>query len=262
MTDGHIIIVAGQNSVGKTTTFRLLTQEAKKRKLLYNPEPFSDLFFMVRALQEDDAQGGFNHYHEWSVWKDGGHRHDHGEAKLQFTVVSNKLVDAMFHNFFTALDHAPLDELLIVQWTGGKNVNLPNEPASRADFSFTRTGELLREGALPSTWLRNVRAVIHPVADTETRRTLNEMKHAITLEDALTEHLSPKKSLTVLDIFGKDDFVTIENIFLGDSIPVYSIRNDASPQFYAELREVARDIFLPRTAKAQRVELAVGAQKS
>ncbi len=258
----NIIIIAGQNAVGKTTTFNVLTQEAKQTKIPYEPRPFSDLFFMLNTLKEDDRQGGFNHYHECCAQKEGGHNHSNGEAELPFTINNNKLIDAMFFDFFTALTISRTDRFLFIEWTGGRNINLPNEPASRADFSFERIGRMLQEGSLPSAWLERVYAVIHPTADNSTRHALNERKHTASLEEIATGTVSPIKSSVVLDIFGEDDFFHVESLLQNRGIPIYPIKNDATPRFYERLREASREFFSPgRGIETQSPQLSISKER-
>ncbi|SRR5258708_38768249 len=108
--NSNFIIIAGQNSVGKTTTYNTLMEEAKTFLLSDNPHLFSDLLFMLNNLKIDDKEGGFNHYHDWSFLKEGGHSHANREPILPFTIISNKIIDAMFHRKLIGCERSPYSQ--------------------------------------------------------------------------------------------------------------------------------------------------------
>jgi hypothetical protein len=255
----NLIVIAGQNSVGKTTIFNTLIEEAKYFGIPNDPQPFSDLLFMLKNLEIDDKQGGINHYHEWSLQKEGKHYHVAGEPIVPFIVTSNKIIDAMFHSFFTSLADAPTGRLHFVEWTGGRNINPDDEPASRADFSFERIGNMLQEGKLPTAWLDRICGVIHPTADNLKRYELNEKKHTASLEQIATGTVSPKKGAVVLDIFGKDDFFMIEDLLKTKGISTYSVNNEVTPLFYERVREISAELFYLVGSKEKRTpQLSLG----
>ncbi len=245
-THRNIIIVAGQNSIGKTTTFNTLVEHAKASGIPHEPQPYSDLFFLVDSIKADDRRGGLRHYHDWTSRREPGHHHSGEEPIIPFTVTDNEVVDDMFRDLFTALENAPSDRLIFVEWTGGRNVNPPEEPASRADFSFQRIRQLLQDGALPNAWLDRIAGVIHPVADTETRYALNDRKHSDSMEEIITGKVSPRKGSVVLDIFGEDDFSEITTLFTNRGIPIRTIHNDGSLRFAEQLQEVMGELFAPK----------------
>jgi hypothetical protein len=255
----NIVIIAGQNSVGKTTTFNVLTKEAKQIGIPYYHQPFSDLFFMLNTLKADDKQGGLNHYHEWCAHKMGIHTHDEGQAELPFIITDNKIIDEMFSDFFSDLAVSSSEKLLFAEWTGGRNINPAGEPASGADFSFERIGRMLQEGRLPTDWLDRVRAVIHVTAKKSIRYALNEGKHTDSIEEIITGTISPKKGAIVLDIFGEDDFLQVEGFLQNRDIHIYPIENDGTCRFYEQLREVSRRFFTQiREIETQSQPLSIG----
>ena len=245
-TDSNIIIITGQNSVGKTTAFNVLSQEAKRYEISYKTRPVSDFLHLLNNVRKDDETGGFHHYHEWTAEKKGGHSHRNKEAEVPFIVIGNKIVDGMFYDFFAFLSNLPQSKsIYFAEWTGGMNINSQYEPASQVDFSFKRIAQLLMSGFLPGSWINRVKAVIHPVADMETRYKLNEKKHGFLLQELEEGNVSPKKPRQVLDIFGKDDFYEIEELFNSKNIPTYIIQNNADTLFMEQLREVSKELFVP-----------------
>src|SRR5690349_244099 len=131
-----IVLIIGQNAVGKTTAFRYFTWIAEQQGIAYEPEPVSDFLFILKQALMDDKQGGFHHYHNWSEAKTGGHSHENGEATIPFAVTHNNLVDGMQEEFLHTITLLPrFGKLRFVEWTGGINTNPPEEPASQVDFS-------------------------------------------------------------------------------------------------------------------------------
>ncbi len=247
-----IILVSGQNAVGKTTTCNLLSEIAREKHIPYATKPISDLFFLLDEIMIDDhLNGGRGHYHEWCSHKRGGHSHLHNEPITPFTVTDNQLIDNMFAKFFNMLSSAATDRLCFAEWTGGMNTNPPDEPASEIDLSFSRIGKLLETGTFSSRWLDHVHAVIHPIADLNTRYALNRQQHSDLPEELDSGRVSPKKTITNLRIFGEDDFGHIRHIFEEKGIPVYYVDNTGDVLFFERIKKLAHQIFEDYLARKQ-----------
>jgi hypothetical protein len=252
-TDSNIIIITGQNSVGKTTAFNILSQEANGYGISYETQPVSDFLHLLNNVRKDDEAGGFHHYHEWTAEKKGGHSHRNKEPEVPFIVIGNKVIDGMFSDFFAFLSELPQSKnIYFAEWTSGININPPYEPASQVDCSFKKIAQSLQSGFLQRAWLNRVKAVIHPIADKDTRYDLNERKHSFLLQDLEEGNISPKKPRQVLDIFGKDDFSEIEGLFHSKNIPTYTIQNDANTLFIENLQEISKELFVPALLAAHR----------
>ncbi len=240
-----IILIIGQNAVGKTTAFRYLTWIAEQRGIVYEHKPISDFFFLLQQTLIDDERGGFHHYHNWSKVKSGGHSHANGEPTIPFAVTHNDLVDGMQEEFLHAITLLPrLEKLQFVEWTGGINTNPLEEPASHVDFSFNRVAKKMQEDLLPLQWIERVHAVIHISAQTTTRFFFNTKDSTDQSSQILSGQVSARRISTVLNLFGYDDFAKIEPFFRRAGVRfVFSVCNRGDDGFYRDLRGIGDVIF-------------------
>lgn len=240
-----IILIMGQNAVGKTTALRYLTGIAEQRGIVYEPQPISDFLFILKQTLIDDARGGFHHYHNWSQVKNGGHSHTNGEATIPFAITHNDLVDGMQEELLTTISLLPKSEkLCFVEWTGGINTNSPEEPASQVDFSFGRVSRKIREDLLPLQWLNRVHAVIHITAGTNTRFFFNTKDSDCPSSQILSGQASSWRISTVLKLFGQDDFSKIKPFFKRAGVPfICNVYNKGDEGFYKDLRQISDLIF-------------------
>lgn len=240
-----IVLIIGQNAVGKTTAFRYLSWLAEQRGIGYEPEPISDFFFLLKQTLLDDGRGGFYHYHSWSKGKGCGHSHENGEATIPFAVTHNDLVDGMQAEFLQTLTLLPqLEKLQFVEWTGGINTNPLEEPASQADFSFSRISKKVKKDLLAIQWIKRVRAVIHISAGTTTRFFFNTKDSDYQSVQILSGRASARRISTVLQLFGQDDFARLEPIFKKAGVPfIFNVYNRGDDEFYKDLRLIGNEIF-------------------
>jgi hypothetical protein len=240
-----IVLIIGQNAVGKTTAFRYLIWLAKQRGIVYEPEPISDFFFLLKQTLMDDEQGGFRHYHSWSPEKSCGHSHKNGGATIPFAVTHNEIVDGMQEEFLQAITLLPrLEKLRFVEWTGGININPPEELVSRVDFSFKRVSKKIKEGLLAIQWLERVYAVVHISADTTTRFFFNTKDSEDQSAQILSGQASARRISTVLNLFGEDDFFSIETCFRDAGVRfIFNVFNKGDREFYKDLRRISSMIF-------------------
>ena len=240
-----VVLIVGQNSVGKTTAFRYLTQFAQRQGIQYEADPVSDFFFLLNQTLKDDETGGFCHYHDWSEGRGCGHSHDHGEAKIPFVITHNELVDGMHDDFLNTITHLPRSgKLWFVEWTGGVNTNPLGKPVSQVDFSFDRIVKKLHEGCLPFEWIERVHAIIHISAEKATRYIFNvkDTKHQPL--EIFSGQVSARRVETVLELFGRDDFSSIEPMFNETRIKyIFDVYNKGDEQFYANLETIGELIF-------------------
>jgi hypothetical protein len=236
-----IILIIGQNSVGKTAAIRYLSWIAEQRGIIYDPKPISDFLFLLNQTLIDDKLGGFRHYHSWAPNKCSGHSHTHGEPTIPFAVTHNDLVDGMQNELLQTITLLPrFEKLQFVEWTGGINTNPPEEPASHADFSFNRIAKKIKEDLLTLQWLARVRAVIHISAATTTRFFLNTKDHSHQSPQILSGQASARRISTVLQLFGHDDFSNLEPLLkkAGASF-IFNIHNKGDHNFYKDLRRIS-----------------------
>jgi hypothetical protein len=240
-----IVLIIGQNAVGKTTAFRSLTWMAEQRGIAHESEPVSDFLFILKQALMDDERGGFRHYHNWSATKLGGHCHANGEATIPFAITHNDLVECMQEDFLSAITGLPQSEKLrFVEWTGGTNTNPPEEPASQVDFSFNRVSKKIQEDLLPIQWIERVHAVIHISAETTTRIFFNAKDSSDQSPQILSGHASARRMPTVLNFFGHDDFCKIEPFFKKAGVRfIFDICNKGDERFYKDLRRISDVIF-------------------
>jgi hypothetical protein len=240
-----IVLIIGQNAVGKTTAFRYLTWIAEQRGIVYEPEPISDFLFILKQALMDDERGGFHHYHNWSEAKIGGHSHKNGEATIPFAITHNDLVDGMQEEFLQTITLLPrFGKLRFVEWTGGINTNPPEEPASRVDFSFNRVAKKIQEDLLPIEWVERVHAVVHISAKAATRIFFNTKDSEDQSSQILSGHASARRMPTVLNLFGHGDFYKIEPLFKKAGVRlVFDVCNKGDGDFYKDLRQISDVIF-------------------
>lgn len=240
-----IILIIGQNAVGKTTAFRYLTWVAEQRGIACEPEPISDFLFILKQALMDDERGGFHHYHTWSETKVGGHGHANGEATIPFAVTHNGLVESMQEDFLTAITALPrIERFRFVEWTGGINTNPPEEPASQVDFSFNQVSKKIQEDLLPIQWVKRVHAVIHISAETTTRIFFNTQDSDDQSPQILSGHASARRMPVVLDFFGQDDFHKLELFFKKAGVRfIFHVCNKGNKGFYKALERIGDVIF-------------------
>ena len=240
-----IILIIGQNAVGKTTALRSLTRIAEQRGIAHEPEPISDFLFILKQALMDDERGGFHHYHDWSQEKTGGHSHENGEATIPFAVTHSDLVDGMQEDFSKTLTFLPrFGKLRFVEWTGGINVNPPDEPASQVDFSFNRVAKKIQEDLLPLQWIERVHAVIHISAATAIRIFFNTRDFDGQALQILSGRASARRIPAVLNLFGHDDFYKIEPFFRRAGVRyIFHMCNKGDDGFYKDLRGISEVIF-------------------
>ncbi len=239
-----IILIVGQTSVGKTTASSYLRQIAKRRRIPYEPRLVSDFCFLLDQTLIDDKLGGFRHYHNWSKGRSNGHQHGNEEAILPFVVTHSDLADGMHNEFFKAITQLPSSgKFWFVEWTGGINTNSSEEPASHADFSFNRTKKRIKENSLSAQWFERIYAVIHISADLPTRFHLNTKDSAHQSLEILSGQVSAKRIMTVLKIFGQDDFLSIKPLFEDIGVNLFELYNKGDDQFYKELELISKRIF-------------------
>ena len=240
-----IILIAGQNAVGKTTASSYFMQIARERGIAYNPRPVDDFSYLFDQTLKDDLSGGYCHYHYWSGERSRGHSHKNGEASIPFVVTHTALSDGMHNEFF--YDIASLrktGKLWFVEWTGGRNTNPPGNPAAQADFSFTRASKMIKVGRWPAQWLERIYAIIHISADIKTRFLLNTKDSKYPSLKESSGQILVRRVTTVLEIFGQDDFSRIEPLFRNAGIElIFDLHNIGDDQFYNELATISSPLF-------------------
>lgn len=240
-----IILIAGPNAVGKTTASSYLMQIARERGIAYEPTPVDDFSYLFKQVLKDDLSGGHHHYHDWSEERSKGHSHANGGAYIPFVVTHTALSDSMHNEFFSAIASLPkMGKLWFVEWTGGGNTNPPDNPAAHTDFSFTRASKMIKEGRWPIQWLERIYAVIHTSADIETRFLLNTKDSEYPHLKESSGQILVRRITTVLEIFGQDDFSSIEPLFRNAGMElIFDLCNKGGDRFYDELASISDSLF-------------------
>jgi hypothetical protein len=242
-----IIIVTGCNAVGKTTASNYLRELAALRNVPREDKIVADSQCLFEAMQADDKAGGLHHTHDWCEPGTQGHIHDSDKPVFPFTVTDNELPHRMRERFFKKLTKLRrTGKLWFVEWAGGVNTNLVEDPASCIDYSFATVKSMLEKGKLSQRWLKRVKAVIHVRAENEVRCVLNKQRsipfyaqpHEIENGTAFWQ-----KDERVLCFYGRDDFLEIEGLFRKATIPIYTIENYGSRYFYEQLGTVENGLF-------------------
>lgn len=239
-----IFLVVGPSAAGKTEILNDLRSTCWVYEIPHIATAASDSHTILDRMREDDREGGSNHTHNWCERDSQGHGHFNGEAILPFTVTSNHIPDLMYDDFFALLANLPqTDQLRFAEWSGGVNTNLPEEPASLADLSFGRIVGKLFHGEYTNSWIPRVRAIIHPIADRETRFALNAGRGTPSPWQITQGTASWRLSDAAMNIFGEDDFASIQHEFLNRGVPVFEILNDGDQSLRQELHAIKRDLF-------------------
>lgn len=240
-----IIVVVGPSAAGKTEILNDFRGSCRIHGIPYVAKAVSDSHTILDRMRDDDRDGGRHHTHDWCKDKADGHSHLRGEPTLPFTVTSNRIPDLMYGDFFTQLATLPQTrEIWFAEWSGAKNTNPPEEPASRADLSFNRIGRKLFWEEYDDSWLPRVRGIIHPITDPALRLSLNATRGIPS--SCQIEYGTASWPLTEIGmkIFGEDDFDSIAATFALRGIPVFSFTNDGDGQtMQRELLLIKRELF-------------------
>lgn len=246
----NIVIITGRNVVGKTLASNYLRDWCFLQRIPCEQKAISDAQSLFKAMQLDDEMGGFHHTHDWCKAREykeynEGHLHEPTQSMLPFKVIGNKLPDDMLFDFFTELTRIPgTKQLYFVEWAAGSNMNPMGLSAHEVDYSCSKVKRMLQDGSLPSSWLTQVHSVIRIIASNEKRFTFNEMRHIPTLAEIEYGTASWATDNEVLQFYGKDDFIEIEEIFRNRDIPVHSIvNNESASSFEKKLHDLAYELF-------------------
>ena len=239
--DRDIILVVGRPTAGKKTILNNLYISAQNFRINHQQQYISDVDVVIRKVYEDDAKGGYNHYHDWCKNKTNGHNHNNGEPHMPFVITSNDLGNDIWAEYFTTLNLLPrTGKTWFVEWTGGANTLSSDEIAAQIDMSFRKTGELIKKDLLQANWLQRIQAIIHPMPKNDQSNQyiqVDEIDQIKALEKIKPFVISPEKNDTVLQIFGKDDFFEIEKLFHEAHVPnIYHFEHESKEtlQTYAQ----------------------------
>jgi hypothetical protein len=240
-----IILVVGQNCVGKTLATSLLYNFAIAKGIPIEKRVVSDSSYLFEQIEKDDSTGGLHHYHTWSKSKEGRHSHKSNEEKIPFILNDNTLIDRMFLHFFAALSTLPDNGCFwLAEWAGGKNINSSSEPASKLDVSFERIERLLKTTTFPVDWLLRIKVVIHIAAINDIRyRLFINQSTFISIDNIKSGRQSPVSTEAVLNMYGIDDLDKV-SLFKDHNIPVYRLENNNDSNFFIKMEEIAKKIFI------------------
>jgi hypothetical protein len=248
------ILVIGPSASGKTATLNYIRQYAELNGIHHEFTVLSDAQTIVEHMLLDDKNGAENHTHPWCV-QGKGHTHDTGGDRFPFAVTGNRIIHGMMYDFFTRLAEQPYTEQLrYAEWSGGKNVNPPENPASATDVSFETMARKLRSGELPVQGLLRVAAVIHPWTDPAIRLSLNEQRDNPTPEQIKFGTASWRLDMTAMKIFGEDDFDALRPLLEASGIPaILTVENTGDEQFLLALEGHCAKLFreMPVTKEGQ-----------
>ncbi|MFZ2024828.1 MAG: hypothetical protein WAV51_00915 [Microgenomates group bacterium] len=200
-----MIIVTGPSASGKTKALSILRAIIPNEyEFPYEPVPLSDSHTILKQVREDDRSGGHNHYHPW---EGGGlgHTHEQHDGITPFTLAGKSIGFNFMRDFFVALKELPHDgKIKCAEWSGGRNGNEPEDPASRTDIAFSTIVEQLK--TWPSEGLDRVMGILHISTDRDIRFSQNKRRSTPTDEQIRLGLASWELSPTAMLIFDKDDF--------------------------------------------------------
>ena len=178
------ILVIGPSACGKTHLLILLRREiADTHRLPHEFIPLSDSHTILDRVREDDRLGGRHHYHPWTRGMDT-HDHLNNPEIIPFTLAGNRIGHAFIRDFFQGLVQLPCTGVIrYAEWSGGKNTNVREDPASRTDLSFETITRLMRKGNIPAEGLNRVLVAIHIETPREYRLRLNESRSIPTADE-------------------------------------------------------------------------------
>lgn len=245
--DRDIILVVGQNCVGKTKACTILATQLADNGLRCVASVLNDSQFLMRRVMLDDQGGGYGHYHPWCEperpHQKRGHQHQ-SQSSVPFMVSSQNVVDSASFDFFSALNNLPRgQQLYIAELTGGENTNNAACPQAALDISFARQAKLLQHGALPREWVQRVLAVVHLTTEPRLRLAASRLEMALHESEVLPGTLSPMKEPVTLDVFGRDDFHCLTPVLHEHGVHrIYDLKNDFTDQFSKQLSEVSDEL--------------------
>lgn len=240
-----LLLITGANTAGKSSTIKFLSFLCEKYSVTTGEKPVSDAQAIVSALQEDDKNGGLNHYHPWTDKLVRGHSHNNNEPLFPFTVFDNSIPEKMYITLFKKLNSLPFKKALtFVELAGGKNVLPSSHPSSVVDHSYQKVLTLLNENKTNSLWLKRVKAVFHLYANNSLRTHLNKSLSLPIKKDIEKGIASWPKHQDALDIYGEDDFTFsgMDKYLTSLKVPVYHIENNGTEEFYKKLEDIFIDI--------------------
>ena len=240
------IMVVGPSACGKTAGMNILRHViGTEYGLPQQFSPLSDSHTILARVREDDESGGHNHYHPWMTKEarlSGVHTHaDHPEL-TPFTLAGREIGFAFMKDFFEDLINLEHDGVFkYAEWSGGINVNSPDDPASRTDISFATIAKLLFDGTIPSGGLDRVRGIIHVTTKDSVRNVLNDTRGVPTAQQIRDGSASWRLDDTAMKIFGVDDFQNVytRELFQNHKIPfVTTVFNDGKHSLENGLRKI------------------------
>lgn len=240
-----VILVIGPSASGKTHVLNLLRQEiAETYRLPHELIPLSDSHTILARVAQDDLSGGHHHYHPWSRGKD---THDHTQHPeiIPFTLAGNRIGHAFIRDFFRELTRLPYTGVIrYAEWSGGKNTNPLDDPASRTNLSFETITRLMRTGNIPGEGLDRVLAAIHVETPRKYRTQLNDSRSVPSADEIKFGFASWPLDQAAMNIFGEDDFGEDTQSLLQEyHIPfIRTIHNNNDDSLGRELRVILPDI--------------------
>lgn len=240
-----VILVIGPSASGKTHALNLLRNEvAVTYGLQHELIPLSDSHTILERVREDDLSGGRHHYHPWTRGMKTHHHRDNPDI-IPFTLAGNKIGHAFVRDFFQNLARLPYTGAIrYAEWSGGRNINTKDDPASQTDLSFTTITRLIRENNIPSEGLDRIIAAIHVATPHEYRMRLNENRSIPTDNDIKFGLASWPLGQTAMNIFGEDDFGNETKELLEEHhVPfIRTLHNDGQGSLSRELRNSLPEI--------------------
>lgn len=251
----NIILVAGPFGAGKTHLLNTLRDAvAPVLGLPFEYTPISDAHTITERLVEDDRSGGYHHYHpgnrEAALAGNFFHQHTEGFPIYPFTAAGNEIIMGMTKDFLERLESVPRDgHLYFAEWSMGKNMNAPEEPAARAiALSAETIAKFLADSTYPTRGLERVYAVIHPQTKLENRLDNNTSRGVPSQEDYRLGRRSWKIAREGMLITGKDDFEFLAPSLKKLGIPQvldifngYHIEDERYPEMAGEIvRQLTR----------------------
>ena len=249
-----LIIVGGQNAIGKTTAIKALCDLMLIKGFSCEYPLRGDYARLLEKTLEDDKIGGKHHFHYWCPIENPNDIKEHFYKDLELTpmepffAIGNKLRDEALCEKLQGLAELPtlVNHFWVTDLVGGINTHSKGTIFSRSDGSFRRISTMLDEGLLPNSFLDRVYAAIHLTIKEELRILLFEKRHNFALQTANKKQanvIAELKPIEALRLYGKDDFDEIKNLFIeSGAIHVCDINNNGDGSFFNHIQNECENL--------------------
>src|SRR5258708_4505305 len=254
MDKRDIIMISGQNAVGKSTAMEVLKQVLRSQCT-----QVKEIAFGYKRLFEKivtDTEGEYHFHPTWHTESNPKNikGHIHKDTVLHpyepFTEIGNTLNIEVLQEKFNSLENLSYlpNQIILTDLARGVNTNPSQTVEALADYSFQLTKKLMHKNVLPVKWLTRVKVWIHITMKEDLRWKAFSDRNLLSISKSQKSHLAWVKSTESFHMFGNDDFSEFSEVLQSANIPyIFSINNDLTPRFFQNIKEKIKIISLNRT---------------